>query len=257
MSKISKIRPKVINALLVGACVLAIAAPAQAQLEQALGIAKNSTAASAAAQLSVEQADDDADSMARDYRAVLQQIDNMKLFVDQQTIYLDGQEGDIVSLTEQLGSVEVVKRGMVPMMLRMAAEVEDSIKADMPFRLQERKDRVERMKAVLSDPSVTPTEQYRQVLAAFKNEVAYGAAIESYEGAHPTRPGVKVDYLMIGRLALVYMTKDEADLGSYDLESKTWKSIDTKEALGIRQAIRIANEEAAPKIVFAPMPGVK
>lgn len=236
---------------------MAVAMPAQAQLEQALGIAKNSTAASAAAQQRVEQADDDADSMSRDYRAILQQIDNMKLFVDQQAIYLDGQEGDIESLTEQLGSVEVVKRGMVPMILRMAAEIEDSVKADMPFRLQERKDRIERMKQVLADPSVTPTEQYRQVLAAFKNEVAYGASIGSYEGAHPTRPGVKVDYLMIGRLSLVYMTKDEADLGSYDLASKSWKSIDAKEALGIRQAIRIANEEAAPQIVFAPMPGAK
>jgi len=236
---------------------MAVAIPAHAQLEQALGIAKNSTAASAASQQRVEQADDDADSMARDYRAILQQTDNMKLFFDQQSIYLEGQKGDIESLTEQLGSVEIVKRGMVPMMLRMAAEIEDSIKADMPFKLRERRERMERMKAVLGDPTVTPTEQYRQVLAAYKNEVAYGAAIESYEGAHPTRSGVKVDYLMIGRLALIYMTKDEADLGAYDLASKTWKPIDTKQALGVRQAIRIANGEAAAQIVFAPMPGTK
>ena len=181
----------------------------------------------------------------------------MKLFVDQQEIYLDGQKGDVESLTEQLGSVEIVKRGMVPMILRMAAAIEDSVNSDMPFRLQERKDRIARMKAVLADPTVTPTEQYRQVLAAFKNEVAYGAAIESYEGPHPSIPGVKVDYLMIGRLSLVYMSKDETDLGSYDLASKSWRSIDAKEALGVRQAIRIANEEAAPQIVFAPMPGTK
>ena len=45
---------------------MAVAMPAQAQLEQALEIAKNSTAASAAAQQRVEQADDDADSMSRD-----------------------------------------------------------------------------------------------------------------------------------------------------------------------------------------------
>ncbi len=236
---------------------MAVAMPAQAQLEQALGIAKNSTAASAASQLRVEQADDDADSMARDYRAILQQTDNMKLFFDQQNIYLEGQKGDIISLTEQLGSVEVVKRGMVPMMLRMAAEIEDSIKADMPFKLRERRERMERMKAVLADPTVTPTEQYRQVLAAYKNEVAYGAAIESYEGAHPTRSGVKVDYLMIGRLALIYMTKDEADLGAYDLASGEWRPVDTGQALGVRQAIRIANGEAAAQIVFAPMPGAK
>lgn len=240
-----------------GACVLAVAVPAQAQLEQALGVAINSTAASAAAQRQVEQSDDTAETAARDYRAVLQQIDNMKLFVDQQDIYLRGQAGDIEALTRQLGSVEQVKRGMVPMMLLMAARIEDSVNSDMPFKLRERRERIQRMKNTLADPSVTPTEQYRQVLAAYKNEVAYGQGLDSYEGAHPTLPGVKVDYLMFGRMSLIYMTKDETDLGYYDMDSKTWKSVDAGKALQIRQALRIANGEASPMIVFAPMPGSK
>ena len=253
MSKISKIR----NVLLAGACVLAVAVPAQAQLEQALRIAKSSTAASAASQQRIEQADDDAESMVRDYRAINQQIDNMKLFVDQQDIYLRGQAGDIESLNRQLGSVEAVKRGMVPMMLLMASKIEDSVNSDVPFKLRERKERLDRMKAALADPTVTPTEQYRQVLAAYKNEVAYGQGLDSYEGAHPEKSGVKVDFLMFGRLALVYMSKDEKDIGYYDLESKTWKPIDTGQALGIRKAIRIANGEAAAGIIYAPTSGAK
>lgn len=236
---------------------MAVAIPAQAQLEQALRIAKNSTAASAASQQRIESADDAADSAARDYRAVLQQIDNMKLFVDQQDIYLRGQAADIKSLNRQLGSVEAVKRGMVPMMLLMAAKIEDSVNADMPFKMLERQARLDRMKDALSDPSVTPTEQYRQVLAVFKNEVAYGQGLDSYEGPHPARAGVKVDYLMYGRLALIYMTKDEADIGYFDMETKTWKPVDTSQVLNIRQAIRIANGEAAAQIVKAPMLGIQ
>ena len=257
MSKISKIRPIIRNVLLAGACVLAVAVPAQAQLEQALRVAQSSTAASAAAQKQVERSDDTAETAARDYRAVLQQIDNMKLFVDQQDIYLRGQAGDIEALQRQLGSVEQVKRGMVPMMLLMAAEIERSVEEDMPFKLRERKERLERLKDTLADPSVTPTEQYRQVLAAYKNEVAYGQGMDSYEGAHPNKPGVKVDFLMFGRLSLVYMTKDESELGYFDMASREWKSIDPSNALQVRQAIRIANGEAAPEIVFAPMTGAK
>ncbi len=240
-----------------GACVLAVAVPAQAQLEQALRVASSSTAASAAAQQRIETSDDDAETAARDYRAVLQQIDNMKLFVDQQDIYLRGQAGDIEALNRQLGSVEQVKRGMVPMILLMAARIEDSVNSDMPFKMRERQERLERMKATLADPSVTPTEQYRQVLAAYKNEVAYGQGLDSYEGAHPTNPGEKVDYLMFGRLSLLYMSKDEQDLGYYDMESKSWKSVDQSNALQVRQAIRIANGEAAAEIVFAPTFGAK
>ncbi len=236
---------------------MAVAMPAQAQLEQALRIAQSSTAASAAAQRQVEKADDTAESASRDYRAVLQQIDNMKLFVDQQDIYLRGQAGDIEALQRQLGSVEQVKRGMVPMMLLMAAEIEHSVNTDMPFKKRERKERLARLKDTLADPSVTPTEQYRQVLAAYKNEVEYGKGMDSYEGAHPSKSGVKVDYLMFGRLSLIYMTKDETDLGYYSMAAGEWKSVDPSNALQVRQAIRIANGEAAPEIVYAPMYGAK
>jgi len=89
---------------------------------------------------------------------------------------LEGNHVKIESLRRQLGTVEQIKQGMSPMMLKMAAEIEDAIKADMPFNLSERLARVERMKNTLADPDVSPAEQYRQVLNAFKIEVSYGQA---------------------------------------------------------------------------------
>ena len=241
--------------LLAGAAVLAFSTPAHAQLEEALRTAKSSTAASAASQANVERDDDNADSALREYRAVLQQIDNIQLFVDKQDIYLKSQAKEIASLNNQLGNVENIKRGMVPMMLRMTAEIEDSVENDMPFLLNERRARIERLKDVLSSPGISPAEQYRQVLNTYKIEVSYGQGLDSYEGAHPTKDGMKVDYLRYGRLALVYMTKDESDIGYYDLPSKSWKPVSGSQALSIRQAIRVANEEAAPEVVMAPMTG--
>ncbi|RZV39814.1 MAG: DUF3450 domain-containing protein [Acidimicrobiales bacterium] len=243
--------------LLAGAAVLALSAPAHAQLEEALRTAKSSTAASAASQARVEQNDDEAESAIREYRAVLQQIDNIQLFVDKQDIYLNSQAKEIASLNNQLGNVENIKRGMVPMMLRMTAEIEDSVESDMPFLMNERRARIQRLKDVLSNPEVSPAEQYRQVLNTYKIEVSYGQGLDSYEGAHPTKEGMKVDYLRYGRLALVYMTKDEKDIGYYDLGSKSWKPVPGNQALSVRQAIRVANEEAAPEVVMAPMTGAK
>ncbi|HFE37848.1 MAG TPA: DUF3450 domain-containing protein [Gammaproteobacteria bacterium] len=241
--------------LLAGAAALVFASSAQAQLDNALRTAKNSTAASAASQQRVETLDDEADSMLREYRAVLQQKDNIRLFVDQQDIYLQSQKAEIESLNRQLGTVESIKQGMAPMMLRMTAAIEDSIKSDVPFLLNERLARVERLKAVLANPNVSPAEQYRQVLNAFKIEVAYGQGLDSYEGAHPSKPGMKVNFLRYGRVSLVYMTKDESDIGYYDMNSKTWQPVSGKKALEIRQAIRVAKGEAAPKIVMAPLVG--
>lgn len=236
---------------------MALAMPAQAQLDQALRIAKGSTAAAAASQKRVENLDDAADTAVRDYRAILQQIDNMKLFVDQQQIYLDGQKEDIKSLHDQLSSVDAVKRGMVPMMFKMAAKIEDSVKTDMPFRLRERRARLERMKEALADPSVSPTEQYRQVLSVYKNEVNYGYGLDSYEGPHPTKVGFKVDYLVIGRMALIYLSKDEKELGYYDLASKSWKPLGPEWVQKLRQAIRVAKGQGQPTMVLAPVHGVE
>lgn len=239
--------------LLAGATVMAFAAPAHAQLDSALSAAKSSTAASAASQQRVETMDDDADSMIREYRAVLQQKDNIALFVDQQDIYLRSQTAEIESLNSQLGTVEQIKQGMSPMMLRMAAALEDSVNADLPFRVAERQARIERIKAVLSDPEVSPAEQYRQVLNGFKIEVTYGQGLDSYEGVHPTRPGNVVNFLRFGRTALLYITKDESEIARYNLATKSWDPISSGEALALRKAIRVANGEAAPEVVFAPV----
>ena len=228
-------------------------APASAQLESALNTAKASTSASAASQQRVERLDDEADTAVREFRAVLQQKDNIALFVAQQDIFLQSQKSEIASLRRQLGTVEQIKQGMSPMMLKMAAEIEDAIKSDMPFNLSERLARVDRMKNVLADPDVSPAEQYRQVLNAFKIEVSYGQGIDSYEGAHPNKPGNVVNFLRFGRVALLYMSKDESEVGRYNLETKSWDALTGADAIALRQAVRISKGEAAPNIVYAPV----
>lgn len=230
-----------------------LAAPAYAQLDTALSIAKSSTAAAAASQQRVEQADDQADTAVREYRAVLQQKDNIALFVKQQEIFRASQESEIASLNRQLGTVESIKQGMSPMMLKMAAALEDSVKSDLPFNINERLARVESVKAVLGNPDVSPAEQYRRVLNAYKIEVTYGMGIDSYEGAHPLKPGNVVNFIRFGRTSLVFITKDEGEIARYDLASKSWVPVEGADAIEMRQAIRIAKGEAAPGLVYAPV----
>ena len=239
--------------LLTGAIGFAFAVPAHAQLDSALSTAKTSTAASAASQARVVAADDAADSALREYTALQQQIDNIKLFVDQQNIYLASQTGEIDSLNNQLGTVEQIKKGMVPMMLDMTIELEDAINDDLPFLKEVRLNRVNDIKEALGNPNVSPAEQYRIILNAFKIEVSYGQGLDSYEAAHPTKPGNVVNFLRFGRAALVYMTKDESEIARYNKESGDWDILDGGKALSMRKAIRVAKGEAAPDIVYAPV----
>jgi len=239
--------------MLAGIAAGMLATPAYAQLDTALSVAKSSTAAAAASQRQVEQLDDQADNAVREYRAVLQQKDNIELFVAQQDIFRASQESEIASLRRQLGTVEQIKQGMSPMMLRMAAALEDSIRADLPFNINERLARIDNVKAVLGNPNISPAEQYRRVLNAYKIEVTYGMGIDSYQGAHPTKAGNVVNYIRFGRTSLVYISKDEKDIGIYNLGNKSWQSLEGADSIQLRQAIRIAKGEAAPGLVFAPV----
>ncbi len=239
--------------LLAGATVIAFATPGYAQLDTAMSAAKASSAASSASQKRVEELDDAADQMIREFRAVLQQKDNIALFVDQQDIYLQSQQAEVASLNKQLGTVESIKQGMVPMMLNMTAAIEDSINADVPFQRAERLARVQRVKDTLADPNISPAEQYRQVLNAFKVEVSFGQGIDSYEGAHPEKTGNVVNFIRFGRVALVYMTKDENEIARYNMDTKSWDVLDKSQSLAMRQAIRIAKGESAPSMVMAPV----
>jgi hypothetical protein len=242
--------------LLAGAAFGLMAGSAHAQLDTALSVAKQSTAAAAASQQRVEQLDDQADTAIREYRAVLQQKDNIELFVAQQDIFRRSQVSEIESLRRQLGTVEQIKQGMSPMMLKMTAALEDSVKSDLPFNRAERLARINNVKEILGNPDISPAEQYRRVLNAYKIEVTYGLGIDSYEGAHPTKPGNVVNFLRFGRTSLVYISKDETEIAIYDLNADgtgSWSTLEGADAIQMRQAIRIARGEAAPGLVYAPV----
>jgi len=239
--------------MLAGIAVGMLATPVQAQLDTALSVAKQSTAAAAAAQQQVERDDDRASGSALEYRAVLQTIENVKLVIARQDIFKASQDSEITSLRRQLGTVEQIKQGLSPMMLRMAAELEQSIQDDLPFNKNERLARMADVKEILANPAVSPAEQYRRLLNVYKIEVTFGLSTESYEGAHPKKPGNVVNFIRFGRTSLVYVSKDESEIAIYNLAKEDWDVLDGANAIQLRQAIRIAKGEAAPGLVFAPV----
>jgi len=48
------------------------------------------------------------------------------------------------------------------------------------------------------------------------------------------------------------MTKDESEVGRYNLETRSWDVLTGADAIALRQAVRISKGEA-PNIVYAPV----
>lgn len=244
----------------VGAAALAItmisgAASAQQQVGRAISMATSATNAGAAAQSRIDRLDDQKSDIVGDYRAALQEQETVGLNVDQQRIFLQSQQNEIESLNNQIARVGEVQDALLPMMLQMIGNLEQFVDQDVPFKLAERKERIDKLKDLMEDPDVSPAERYRQIINAYQIELAYGNQTVSYEGT-VTENGspTKVEFLRIGRVVLVYKDS-EGNLHIWNQAKKAYEPLSKSYKLDYSTATRIALEQKSPEVFAAPMPG--
>ena len=108
------------------------------------------------------------------------------------------QRAEVVSINDQLAGLEATNRGVVPLMLEMIDTLDKIVENDMPFRLEERRARVERLRNMMDQADVTASEKYRRVMEAYQGEMEYGRTTEAYAEALPST-GQTVDFLRVGR----------------------------------------------------------
>ena len=85
-------------------------------------------------------------------------------------------------------------------------------------------------------------------------EMQYGEALEAYPGwATVNGKEVKVDYLMFGRIALVYQTLDETSGAYWNNESKAWMPLSDSYRIYLRKAIKIAKRQANDDLIVLPV----
>ncbi|MDZ7826603.1 MAG: DUF3450 family protein [Gammaproteobacteria bacterium] len=66
-----------------------------------------------------------------------------------------------------------------------------------------------------------------------------------------------VDFLRMGRVALVYQTTDGARSGVWNQEERRWQELDDSYNNSIRSGIRIARQQAAVDLITLPIPGAE
>ena len=92
-------------------------------------------------------------------------------------------------------------------------------------------------------------------MEAYQIENEYGRTIEAYRSTIDNTGAERtVDFLRVGRIALVYLTLDDSEAGAWDQQSKQWVELDASYRNAIGQGLRVARKQAAPELIRVPLP---
>jgi septal ring factor EnvC (AmiA/AmiB activator) len=231
------------------------AAVAAVELGDALREGDAGNQAAAAAQQQIEQVSDEADRLFTEYRRTLQEIDSLRLYNDQLREVVDSQRGEIQELQTQIDDIDDVERRLGPLMSRMIDVLERFVELDVPFLADERTERMADLREMMKRSDVSLSEKYRRLMEAYQVENEYGRTIEAYKGTLEEEGGDRtVEFLRIGRIALLYQTVDMEESGRWDGDSKSWVVLGDEFRRPIRNGIRMANKQTAPDLVKIPVP---
>ena len=249
ISKITMVRAGVLPALL--AILVSGAALAQDKVEKIVetGVSRNDAAKES--QKRVDQIQEGTDKIIGQYKRELKVVDGLKVYNALLQRQLDDQQLQLQQLKESIEEVSVIERQITPLMLRMLDGLEQFINLDVPFLLEERKNRVTKLKATLERADVTTAEKFRAVLEAFQIENEYGRTIESYKGS---LEGREVDFLRVGRVALLYQSVGGQYNGYWDQSQRKFVSLTEPEYRNyIDKGIKIARKLVAPDLIMLPV----
>ncbi|WP_436233295.1 DUF3450 domain-containing protein [Flagellatimonas centrodinii] len=217
---------------------------------QALNTAEQAQRAAAASQTRVDQLDDQTRALLERFRAASWQAQQLTVYADQLEEIATRQADEKQSLQRQIEAMQRTEAELLPLMLRMLDTLARFVEMDLPFLATERRERLDNLERLMSDPEATLAEKYRRLLEAYQIEVDYGRGL----GAERAEvDGRVVDQLRVGRLALFALTLEADRAWRWDAESGQWVDADSGLARSIRQGLRMARDTAPAGLLVLPV----
>lgn len=236
--------------------VAASAAAAQADVDAVTRVGEQRTDEGAAAQAQVEKLGDEAEDIEAKFKQVTKVVDGLKVYNDLLQKQVDNQVAEIDALQDSITKVSLIERQIVPLMMSMIDTLEEFVALDVPFLPDERAERVARLRGMMERSDVTAAEKFRRVMEAYQIENEYGRTIEAYRGSLPFEGGTReVNFLRIGRLALLFQTDGGELTGAWNKNSGQWESLPPERYKGeVATGLRVARKQVAPDLLVLPVP---
>jgi len=210
--------------------------------------------AGAASQKRIDDISERTEKVVAEYHQQRKNVEVLKKFNDRMRRTLKAQEIAMGKLERSIEDASLIERQIVPLMLSMIDGLDKFIAADIPFKLDERRARLSRIKSYLTNANISAAERFRQVLEAYSIESAYGQSIDVFIEELSLPDGeLTVNVLQVGRSGLYYLTTDGVQAGYWDKAGKQWQKLDSSHNEGIATAIRMSQGKESLDLMRLPV----
>jgi len=192
-------------------------------------------------------------SLEDQYRAINKEIDGLKVYNRLMRAQVEGQMATLEDIGLSMDQVDVINRQIFPLMERMIDGLDQSVKVDVPFLMDERTGRVNNLKEIMGRSDVSVAEKFRKVMEAYQIENDYGTTIEDYKQSLTIDGATRAfNMLRIGRIGLYFQSDDTKITGRWDNSARTWE-IDNSARNEVRKGLRVARQLIAPELINIPV----
>lgn len=207
-------------------------------------------------QVDIDNISEHTKQLEKDYLAELKLLDGLTMYNAMLNKQLRDQENEISVLSSSISSATVIERQIVPLLVRMVDALETYVSIDMPFLKTEREQRVQHLRGLLENASLTTSEKCRRVFEAYQIENEFGYTIETYKGRVELseEKQLAVEFLRIGRVALLFRDMSGNTVGHWNTDESRWQVLtDSQYKRHIAKGLKVAKEEIAPELITIPL----
>ncbi|MBB1365208.1 DUF3450 domain-containing protein [Pseudoalteromonas sp. SR44-5] len=240
---------------LILASIVAMSATVQANdLNKVIDKSSEINQSAVQSQTKIDKIADSMQGRLQQFKTLNKEIDGLTVYNAQLSKQLSNQMSEMEAINLSMDQVSIIERQITPLMLRMITGLEQFVALDVPFLTDEREKRLASLKDMMNRADINSSEKFRRVLEAYQVEVDYGRTIEAYTALLDVDGQEReVDFLRIGRLELIYLTRDGKKAGSWDTTSKQFVALDDSTISQISKGLRIARKQLAPDMLTLPV----
>ncbi len=225
-----------------------------AYLKPAVEKATEINDSAANSQKKINKINDQIDNKLQQFKAINKETEGLEVYNTQLRKQIENQVQEMADLNAAIDDVSVIERQITPLMMRMIDGLEQFIALDVPFLAQERANRIAGLKSMMDKADVAPSEKFRRVMEAYQVEMDYGRTLEAYAGLQNIDGQERnVDFLRVGRTALIYQTRDASMQGMRNAQTRQWDALPSSYRTQVTKGLRMAKKQMAPDLLMLPV----